>query len=151
MNTLPHKDIQHFWHPPSCSSGWIRKHAFMSIFVVGHQRLILTGVLPIDHGVSIASTLEIPQSYTDSKPSILPDSHTSWFVSILPYVLHLRNQVRILTLCLDRHPRCRRPPQRYRHPLREPTLRSHRWYRPATEWSKIGSCWNGPTEMGLSC
>ena len=47
MNTLLHKDIQHFWHPPSCSSGWMRKHAFMSIFVIGHQRIILTGVLPI--------------------------------------------------------------------------------------------------------
>ena len=44
---LLHKDIQHFWHPPSCSSGWMRKHAFMSIFVVGHQRIILTRVLPI--------------------------------------------------------------------------------------------------------
>ena len=38
---------QHLWHPPSCSSGWMRKHALMSIFVVGQQRIILTGVLPI--------------------------------------------------------------------------------------------------------
>ena len=46
-----HKYIQHFWHPPSCSSGWMRmrKHAFMSIFVVGHQRIILTTILPIAH------------------------------------------------------------------------------------------------------
>ena len=36
-----------FLVPPSCSSGWIRKHAIMSIFVVGHQRIILTRVLPI--------------------------------------------------------------------------------------------------------
>ena len=35
------------WHLPSYSSGWMRKHAFMSIFVIGHQRIILTGVLPI--------------------------------------------------------------------------------------------------------
>ena len=47
MNTLLHKDIQYFWHPPSCSSGTVRKHAFMSIFVVGHHRIILTRVLPI--------------------------------------------------------------------------------------------------------
>ena len=26
LNTLLHKDIQHFWHLPSCSSGWMRKH-----------------------------------------------------------------------------------------------------------------------------
>ena len=39
--------MQHFWYKPSCSSGWTRKHAFMSIFVIGHQRIILTGVLPI--------------------------------------------------------------------------------------------------------
>ena len=46
-----HKYIQHFWHPPSRSSGWMRmrKHAFMSIFVVGHQRIILTTILPIAH------------------------------------------------------------------------------------------------------
>ena len=36
-----------FLAPPPCSSGWMRKHAFMSIFVAGHQRTILTGVLPI--------------------------------------------------------------------------------------------------------
>ena len=30
-----------------CSCGWMRKHVFMNIFVVGHQRIILTGVLPI--------------------------------------------------------------------------------------------------------
>ena len=36
-----------FWHPPSCSSDWMIKHAFMSIFIVGHQRIILTGVLPV--------------------------------------------------------------------------------------------------------
>ena len=47
INTLPHKYIQHIWHPPSCSSGCMRKHAFLSIFVVGHQRIILTGVLPV--------------------------------------------------------------------------------------------------------
>ena len=47
INSLLHKDIQHFWYTPSCSSGWTRKHAFMSIFVIGHQRIILTGVLPI--------------------------------------------------------------------------------------------------------
>ena len=47
--TLLHKDIQHFWHLPSYSSGWMSKHAFMSIFVIGHQRIILTGVLPITH------------------------------------------------------------------------------------------------------
>ena len=32
---------------PLCSSGWMRKHAFLSTFVVGHQRIILTGVLSI--------------------------------------------------------------------------------------------------------
>ena len=55
-----HKDIQHFWHPPSCASGWMRKHVFMGIFVVGHQIIILTGVLSIDELVSIGQTRHGP-------------------------------------------------------------------------------------------
>ena len=74
INTLLHKDIQHFWYTPSCSSGWTRKHAFMNIFVIGHQRIILTGVLPIQspkcscilenkvHWVEILSMLPISLS-----------------------------------------------------------------------------------------
>ena len=31
----------------------MRKYAFVSIFVVGHQRIILTGVLPITPGLAI--------------------------------------------------------------------------------------------------
>ena len=62
INTLLHKDIQHFWHRPSCSSGWMKKHAFMSIFFVGHQRIILTGVLPIDLGIISATYPQPPLS-----------------------------------------------------------------------------------------
>ena len=31
----------------------MKKHAFMSIFVVGHQRIILAGVLPIQGGFAV--------------------------------------------------------------------------------------------------
>ena len=51
-----------FLAPPPCSSGWMRKHAFMSIFVAGHQRTILTGVLPIAY--------ELLTMYLDNKENI---------------------------------------------------------------------------------
>ena len=78
MNTLLHKDIQHFWHPPSCSSGWMRKHAFMSIFVIGHQRIILTGVLPIRWDLSF----------------IISDPNNTW---IFKYVSHKAADWSIIT------------------------------------------------------
>ena len=66
--TTTNKDIQHFWHLPSCSSGWMRKHAFVSIFVVGHQRIILTGVLPIDQRIYLVCVAHMGPTWVLSAP-----------------------------------------------------------------------------------
>ena len=77
MNTLLHKDIQHLWHLSPCSNGWMRKHAFMSIFVVGHQRIILTGVLPIHNSISLTHWGRVMHICVGRLTIIVSDNGTS--------------------------------------------------------------------------
>ena len=58
---------------PSCSCGWTRKHAFISIFVIGHQRIILTGVLPMMVTSVDGLYVELPSVY-DSRHPMRSDS-----------------------------------------------------------------------------